>query len=309
MGFLLLLACATPSAVRTGPAVPSEPPPAVEAPLELPKPVGPISLPGQVLELVPGGAIDWSGKTVRARGSGVLDPGNSNRDQARLLAERAAAAVAQRNLLEIIRAVRVDSDTRIQSFMADYDTVYRYVEGLVRGARQRGPARFDSLSGTVEVEVECDLYGPGGVEDALAPVLASCTPSGNVTVDDLSPAAREFLRQHSGLVFDGGNTGLKPALFPKVYDERGSLLLDTREYLRYAGEPGACAVQFVGALNHVLARPEFARLPLVLAAKEVRGKLGTDIVLGRGDADSVRWLKRDYRFLMDAGRILVRLSL
>jgi len=304
---LLAVGCATSVAVRTSPVVRQEPPPPVEVPLELPTPIGPISVPGQVQELVPGGAIDWSGKTVRARGTGVLDPGNSNPDQARRLAERAAVAVARRNLLEIIKGVRVDSDSRIQSLMAEYDTVYRYVEGLVKTARQRGPARYDSPGGTVEVELECDLYGAGGVENALAPVLASAAPSRGLTIDDLSPEAREFLRRHSGLVFDGGSSGLKPALFPRIYDERGGLLLDTREYLGYAGEPGACAVQFVGAPDPFLARPESARQPLVLEVRGVRGTLGTDIVLGRADADRVKWLKDEFRFLMDAGRILVRL--
>lgn len=307
LGLLQAIGCATSRSVRTSPVVGSGPPPPVEAPLELPTPIGSISAPGQVQELAPGGAIDWSGRTVHARGSGVLDPGNPNRNQARLLAERAATAVARRNLFEIIRGVRVDSDSRIGDFTADYDTVHRCVEGVVKGARQRGPARYDSLGGAVEVELECDLYGTDGVENTLAPVLASCAPSVSLTIDDLSPEAREFLRRHSGLVFDGGGAGLKPALFPRIYDERGGLLLDTRAYLRYAGEPGACAVQFVGALDQLLARPEFARQPLVLRVKEVRGKLGTDIVLGRADADRVKWLKSDFRFLMDAGRILVRL--
>ena len=103
---LLATGCATSRTVGLSIAVPAEPPPAAEAPFELPKPLGPIFAPGQVRELVPGGAIDWSGKTVAARGTGVLDPGNSNRDQAWQMAERAATIVAQRNLLEIIKGVR-----------------------------------------------------------------------------------------------------------------------------------------------------------------------------------------------------------
>jgi hypothetical protein len=307
MCLLLAGGCATSRPVRTSPVVHSEPPPPVEAPLELPASIGPISPPGQVQELVPGGAIDWSGRVVRARGNGVLDPGDPNHDQARLLAERAATAVARRNLFEIIKGVRVDSDFRIGDFMADHATVHRYVDDVVKGARQRGPARYDSLEGTVEVELGCDLYGTDGVENALAPVLASSAPSVSPTVDDLSPEAREFLRRHSGLVFDAGDTGLKPGLFPKVYDERGGLLLDAREYLRCAGEPGACAVQFVGTLDRLLDRPEFVRPPLVLRVRKVRGRLGTDIVIGRADADRVEWLTDEFRFLMDAGRILVRL--
>jgi hypothetical protein len=310
LGFLLVAACATSGTVGTSSVVRSEPQQApTEGPIELPKAIGPISVPGPVEEPMLGGEIDWSGKTVRARGTGVLDPGNTNKAQARLMAERAATVVAQRNLLEIIKGVRIDSDTRVQNFMTDYDVVYQYVDGIVKGARPRGPAKYDSIAGTVEVELECDLYGGGGVEGALTPVLAPGGASGDVSASSLSPEAREFLRQYSGLVFDGGNTGLKPALFPKIYDESGNLLLDTREYLKYTGKPGGYAVQFVSALDQVLALPEFAKRPLVLKVKQMRGKLGADIVLGRGDVDKVKWLKDGFRFLMDAGRILVKLVL
>jgi hypothetical protein len=306
----LFIGCATTGTVGTSSVIRSEPQQApTEGPIELPKAIGPIAAPGPVEELLPGGAIDWSGKTVRAKGTGVLDPGNANKAQARLMAERAATVVAQRNLLEIIKGVRIDSDTRVQNFMTDYDVVYQHVEGIVKGARQRGPAKYDSIAGTVEVELECDLYGEGGIENALTPVLAPNGPGGDVSASSLSPQVREFLRQYSGLVFDGGSTGLQPALFPKIYDESGNLLLDTRDYLKYTGQPGAYAVQFVSALDQILARPEFAKQPLVLKVKEMRGKLGADIVLGRGDVDKVKWLKDGFKFLMDAGRILVKLVL
>ena len=303
----MFVGCATSVTVQTSSVVSTAPtaaPP--EGPVELPSPIGPISAPGPVEELLPGGAIDWSGKTVRARGAGVLDPGNMDKAQARLMAERAATVVAQRNLIEIIKDVRIDSDSRVQNFMTDYDVVYQHVDSIVKGARLLGPAKYDSIAGTVEVELECDLYGAGGVEDALTPVLAP-NPT-DVSASSLSPEAREFLRQYSGLVFDGGNTGLKPALFPKIYDENGALLLDSREYLQYASQPGAYAVQFVSALDQVLARPEFAKQPLVLKVKEARGKLGADMVLGRGDVDKVKWLKDGFKFLADAGRVLVAVA-
>jgi len=305
----MLAACATTGTVQTSPVVVTKPAPApAEGPVELPAAIGPISAPGSVEELLPGGAIDWSGKTARARGTGVLDPGNADKAQARQMAERAATVVAQRNLLEIIKDVRVDSDNRVRDFTTGYEVVYQQVDGIVKAARLRGPARYDSIAGTVDVELECNLYGPGGVEDALTPALAPNATGGDVSASSLSPQAREFVRRYSGLVFDGGSTGLKPALFPRIYDENGSLLLDTREYLQYAGQPDAYVVQFVSALDQILARPEFAKPPLVLKAKDVRGKLDADIVLGHGDVVRITWLKDDFKFLMDTGRILVRLS-
>ncbi len=307
LSHLLALGCVTRRIVGPSPAVPAEPPLAAEAPFALPPPLGPISAPGQVEEFLPGGVIDWSGKTVAARGTGVLDPGNTNRREAWQMAERAATVVAQRNLLEIVKGVRVDSDSRVQDFMAGHDSVYRRIEDLVKGARPSGPASRDSLGGTVEVELECGLYGDSGIEGALMPRPAAGPRSGDIGAGDLSQPALEFFRLYSVLVLDAGETGLRPALFPRIYDAGGSLLLDPREYLMYAGADGTCAVQFVGALGQLLAQPEFGQ-PLVLRVKEVRGKFGADIVLSRGDAGRLKGMKDGLEFLMDAGRFLVRLA-
>ena len=307
LAFLALAGCATSTTVVPVSAVPAAAPPASEVPFEPPSPLGPILAPGQVRELVPGGAIDWSGKTVWARGAGMLDPGNPNHDLAWQMAQRAATVVAQRNLLEIVKGIRVDSDSRVQELMAEHDSVYQRIEAVVKGARQRSPARYDSLGGTVEVELECDLYGKAGVEGALLPSPVAGLPSGNVSAGDLSNQAREFLRQYSAVVLDGGSTGLKPALFPKLYDDSGALLLDPRE-LAYAGATRACAVQYVSTLAEVLARTDFGQ-PLVLKVREVRGKLGTDMVLARGDTYQLKRTEDGLTFLLGASRVLVKLAL
>ena len=126
LAFLALAGCATSTTVVPVSAAPPAAPPAAEAPFEPPAPLGPVLAPGQVRELVPGGAVDWSGKTVSARGAGVLDPGNPNRDLAWQMAQRAATVVAQRNLLEIVKGIRVDSDARVQDLMAEHDSVYHF---------------------------------------------------------------------------------------------------------------------------------------------------------------------------------------
>jgi len=305
----LMAGCATGTRVNTA-SQPAVRPPTV-APVdttvfEAPGPVGPIAQPGEVEEPLPGGVIDWSAKTVRARGTGVLDPGATNKAQARLMAERAAVVVAQRNLLEIIKGVRVDSDTRVQNFMTDYDVVYSRVDGIIKGARQLGPAKYDSIAGTVEVELEVPIYGEQSLTDALVPVLGS--GPGDVQAS-MSPQVRQFLEQYSGLVLDGGAAGVKPAMFPKIYDENGNLLLDTREYAAYLGQPGQAAFQFISDLDKVLARPEFAKVPLVLKVKKVTGLLGADIVLSGGDADKLKWLKDGFKYLVGAGRFLMKVLL
>ncbi len=318
--FLLVAGCVTSSTVRrsssenvtpiSGPAATERPeraPSEDTGPFVPPSPVGPIASPGAVAEQMPGGAIDWSGKVVRARGTGVLDPGNPNKAQARLMAERAATVVAQRNLLEIIKGVRVDSETRVSNYMTDYDVIYSSVEGVVKGARQRGPAKYDESAGTVEVELEVAMYGDSSVSSALAPVVGG--GAGEFSAASVSPQVREFLSQYSGILLDAAASGLKPAMYPKIYDSNGNLLLDTRDYLAGAGKAGAYTLQFVQKLDEVLARPEFARSPLVLQVRQVTGKLGTDIVLSTQDADKLKWLKEGFKYLAAAGRFILRMVL
>ncbi|MCD4702157.1 MAG: hypothetical protein K8S24_09915 [Candidatus Aegiribacteria sp.] len=263
------------------------------------------AIPGDVEESVPGGEIDWSGNTVRATGTGVLDTGNPNTAQARLMAERAAVVVAQRNLLETVQGIRVNSETRVENFMTDYDVIYTRVEGIVRNARQVGPARYDSVAGTVEVELEMEIHSPQGLSGALRSAMGNP----EISAVSMSPQTKEFLDQYSALVFDGCQAGLQPSMYPKIYDANGNLLLDTRNYAEYLGSGGQTAMQFISDLDQILSQPAFAQAPLVLQALQVTGQFGTDIVLGETDAGKLGWLEEGLPFLMGAGRFLLNVLL
>lgn len=307
--FVLLLGCAarrmsTRIAVHEG--VSSELPvrqaPAPEVTIP-PPPVAYPAQPGRITEPVPGGVIDWGGRTVRATGSGVADPGITNPAQARLMAERAAVVNAQRNLLEIVKGVRINSETRVENYMTRYDVINSSVEGMVVGARQVGPAQWDSGRGIAQVELELPLVGPQSVAEALEPALAI---SRNDRAPQMTPAIEEFFRQYSALVIEARDTSLKPALFPRIYDEDGNLLLDTEQAF---GRTARTAVHYVRQLDEILNRPEFSRQPLVVRLRQIRGRVGADIVLSRQDADRLRWLKDGARFLLEAGRLIVKLAL
>ncbi|MEO0073876.1 MAG: hypothetical protein ABIK43_04365 [candidate division WOR-3 bacterium] len=309
---ILLAGCATqtqtvrtaaqPEAGRARSEVPVHQAPAPDVMIP-PPPVAYPAEPGRIAEPVPGGVIDWSGRTVRATGSGIADPGITNPAQARLMAERAAVVNAQRNLLEIVKGVRINSDTRVENYMTRYDLVSSSVEGVVVGARQVGPAQWDSVRGVAQVELELALVGPQSLAQAMEPALAA---SRSERAPELTPAVEEFFRQYSALVIEARDTSLKPALFPRIYDEDGNLLLDTEQAFGQTGRP---AVQYIRELDEILNRPEFSRQPLVVRLRQIRGRLGADIVLSRQDADRLRWLKDGARFLLEAGRLIIKLAL
>lgn len=293
------------------PAAPSEPPMAVPPAGEplVPPRFEAAPRPNEIVEQVPGGTVDWGGRVVRARGSGIADPAITVPAQARLMAERAAIVNAQRNLLEIVKGVRIDSDTKVENFMTKYDVVYSQVSGFVQGARQVGPTRWDEAQGVAEVELEMNLIGPQSVAEALQPALGTPPDQAGMANVAMTPEVQNFFRQYSGLVFQSSDSTLKPGLFPRIYDENGNLLLDTRDYYRYTGQYGRYAVQYVNKLDEILNRPEFAKQPLVIKVKQWRGKLGADIVVARGDVDKLKWLKDGGKWLLEAGRLLVKLLL
>ena len=88
-----------------------------------------------VLEQVGQGEINWTLGTVRVTGIGAYPAGATNPVQAAAMAERAAITIARRNLLEIIKGVRVDSETTVESFVATSDVVKTKVRGFIQGAR------------------------------------------------------------------------------------------------------------------------------------------------------------------------------
>jgi hypothetical protein len=121
--------------------------------------------PGDAVELVSSGAINWTVGVITATGIGVPPAQPANAAQARAMAERAAFVVALRNLLEIVKGVRVDSETVVENFMVKSDVIRTRVDGTVKGARI---VKTQYLSdGSVEVQVAMPLKG--ALLDALVP--------------------------------------------------------------------------------------------------------------------------------------------
>ena len=81
------------------------------------------------------GYIDWESMQVRATGLGVAGPNAMNAAHAKILARGAAKVVAQRNLLEVVKGVHIDSETTVKNYMVQDDTIVTRIKGVIKGAR------------------------------------------------------------------------------------------------------------------------------------------------------------------------------
>jgi hypothetical protein len=114
---------------------------------------------GEVIETVGNGMIDWTQGILMAKGSGAPPREARNIAQARLMTERAALTDARRNLLEVLKGVRVDSSTRVENFMVKNDQIRLQAEGFIQGSVEVRRFRKYLSDGAIEITVAVDLAG------------------------------------------------------------------------------------------------------------------------------------------------------
>ena len=196
------------------------------------------------------GKVNWTAGYVEATGIGAPPEKFYGKPQARPAALRAATVDAYRNLLEVVRGVRVDASTEVKDYTVASDTVRAQVEGLVKGAMT---IKRDYMSdGTVEITLRMPLSGD--FSQAVLPiprVLKSESfdrPAGPVApqAQPAGPAAPSVSASsngvYTGMVVDARGIQARPAMSPKIVDENGrevygSMMVD-REFAIQQGMSG-----------------------------------------------------------------------
>ncbi len=113
--------------------------------------------PGDAVENLESGSINWTVGEVYATGIGAPPARAANAAQARAMAERAAYVVALRNLLETVKGVRIDAESVVEDFMVKSDVIRTQVDGVVKGARIMKKSYLSD--GSVEVLVAMPMKG------------------------------------------------------------------------------------------------------------------------------------------------------
>jgi hypothetical protein len=251
---------------------------------------------GDAVERTPGksGEINWTNGWVYATGLGA-PPANAKPGQARAMAQRAAYTVAVRNLLEVVKGIRVDSATLVENFIVTSDVIKTEVSGFVQGAQvDKTDVQPD---GGVEVTVKVPLYGG----DAL---IGAFMGDKGITPKELGPEAQGD-QGYTGLVIDARGLGVKPAFFPSVVDEQGAVLygpetvdratVERNGMVQYKALPKDAKISsFFGEEAYVIrpvqlsAGPREGRRPLKIKGADKAGALKANLLISSDDAKKIR---------------------
>lgn len=257
------------------------------------------------------GKVNWSQGYVEAVGIGAPPESAYGKPTARPLALRAATVVAYRNLLEVVKGVRIDSTTEVKDFTVSNDTIRAQVEGLVKGAQVY---KQDYMSdGTVEVTVRMSLGGD--LSQAILPIpkviksetfdkprgpLAPDKPKKVIEAPPSSPQAMVF----TGMVIDARGIQAKPAMAPKVVDESGqevygSMQVD-REFAVQQGMSG-----YARDLSSAQSNARVTNNPITIKGIKTEGPGKSNIVVSNADAEKLRSSAENLSFLKKARVMIV----
>jgi hypothetical protein len=255
------------------------------------------------IERVGEGSVNWTEGTVTATGIGFPPDNVADPARAQIMAERAGFAVALRNLLEVVKGIRVDSEMVVENFMLKSDVILTRVSGFVKGARMI--RKKTNPDGSVEVTIEAPLWG----DAALLGILADEKKVGAEKINAVpSPEG------YTELVVDARGLGVVPALFPTITDEGGRVIYSPEQVNpEDAAKSGmvryAAAKRKVGHHPSQDRKPDFlliqeGRKPLKLKALGKDSKNAVNLMISADDAKKIRESDKMADFLR-RGRVMI----
>lgn len=165
---------------------------------------------------------------VTADGFGTLPVGRPAA-QAKLMARRAAVVDGQRNLLETIYHLSVDSNTTVENSVLTSDVIQTKMSGILSGARVVSE-EFDS--GIYHVVMAVPKYGAGSVADMVyRDVVKSNSaepmemPSADYE-DDISDVTSST--GYTGLIINAKGLPLERTLCQGIFDTNGRAIYGVR---------------------------------------------------------------------------------
>lgn len=257
------------------------------------------------------GSINWSQGIMTATGIGSPPEKYYGKPQALPMALRAAQLDAYRNLLEVTKGVRINSVTVVEDSMVSSDMIRSQVDGMVKGTQV---IKKEYLSdGTVEVTIAMSLRGgfaqlilPKDIKQVSEIKTIPPAPPAPPAVEQVGQVPVRALPQlaiptpapaiYTGLVVDARGLGARPAMSPKIRDERGQEVYGSayvsREYAVQQGMAG-----YAKDLTASQTNPRVTNEPLTVKGLKTEGPGQSDLVISNADADKIRSASENLSFL------------
>jgi len=185
---------------------------------------------------------------------------------------RGAIIDAQRNLLETIDGVRIDSTTTVSDHITN-DEIRSEVKGTLKN--------FEIIDEKWNGEVyEVSMHVPMG---KIYKVFKK--PENGASSD--RKAAQSITQEHTGLVIDARNLNLVPAIFVNIYNEDGD---------KICGPVHPVYRVSVKSINNIK-EERIGTNPLRITAKNTTGPNNVDLVVGKNNLKKMRKIVFDNNIL------------
>jgi hypothetical protein len=240
------------------------------------------------------GRIDWANGVVEAIGLACPPKNQSNPAQARALTKREGESLAKENLLNIIRAMRIDSNNSIENFMDEAEFPVSDLSALLRRAEVVERAFLEN--GCVKTVVAMKITGH------FAELIL---PKNIVTINPVQQPLQEGRKEESfsGLVVDCRGLAVKPAMVPVILDEDGNVIYGSA-YISREHAVRSGIVSYLKDLDAVQNNLRVApRALTVKAIKVVKGR-DSDVVISNDDGAKITRNPTHLGFLQK-GRVLM----
>ena len=249
----------------------------------------------------PNGRINWDTGVITATGIGQSD----SKDKADADAERFSNAmeIAGRNLFEIVKQIRINTNITIENLSEDEPATLIKVREMVYGTQEVENNRRQVSDGSIEVLLRFNMYG--GFAQMVLPREIKQVESitkvlpGNETASAV-PAPEIF----SGLIVDARGIDAKPAMVPRILDGNGQAVYGPAFVSReFAVQKG-----MAGYFTAIAEASESARVganPLTVKGLKTAGPGRSDIVISNSDAAALRKVSEHLLFLRKCRVVIV----
>ncbi len=253
---------------------------------------------------LPNGKINWSTGEIFASGSGSpVDKNAPNATDAEAAVYSIAMLNAGQNLFDIVQQVRINSQLRIKNLVdQDSHLIVKAREMVYASPEVETLRRLDG-NGMLTVFLQFQLHG--GFAQLILPreiihvdSITKVMPGKNAPAETSDPYA------YTGLVVDARNTGMQPAMVPRILDENTrevyGAAFASREYAVQRGMSGY-ETDFDAAAKN----PRVGDAPLIAKGLRTEGLGQSDIVITNADAARIRKSSEHLLFLRECRVVIV----